>query len=177
MIFDYWPDITRFVAHISTQHAAHAYLRGPIARKGTREKLPDNWPRSTPIWASRLRFSISRSYLRKFFCRLPMRKKPAAFARFSSAILTSDGVHLVTPEYNGGAPGVLKYFIDMLKFPEAFEQRPVAFTGLAAGQWGALRPVEQLAAIIQLPECPPLSPAGFLAGDQSTTFSGRPLDE
>jgi NAD(P)H-dependent FMN reductase len=35
----------------------------------------------------------------------------------------------------------------MLKFPEAFEQRPVAFTGLAAGAWGALRPVEQLAAI------------------------------
>jgi len=44
-------------------------------------------------------------------------------------------------------PGVLKYFIDMLKFPQAFERRPVAFTGLSAGRWGALRPVEQLAAI------------------------------
>ena len=74
-------------------------------------------------------------------------KKPAAFARFSDAILASDGIHVVTPEYNGGAPGVLKYFIDMLKFPESFEQRAVAFTGLAAGAWGGLRPVEQLAAI------------------------------
>ena len=74
-------------------------------------------------------------------------KKPAGFARFSEAILASDGVHLVTPEYNGGVPGVLKYFIDMLPFPEAFERRPVAFTGLSAGRWGALRPVEQLAAI------------------------------
>lgn len=74
-------------------------------------------------------------------------KKPAAFAHFNDTILASDGVHLVTPEYNGGAPGVLKYFIDMLEFPAAFQHRPVAFTGLAAGAWGALRPVEQLAGI------------------------------
>ena len=73
--------------------------------------------------------------------------KPASFARFNEAILASDGVHIVTPEYNGGLPGVLKYFIDMLKFPEAFIHRPVAFTGLSAGRWGALRPVEQLSAI------------------------------
>ena len=74
-------------------------------------------------------------------------QKPASFAPFSQAILQSDGVHIVTPEYNGGIPGVLKYFIDMLKFPESFEHRPVAFTGVAAGMWGALRPVEQLQAI------------------------------
>jgi NAD(P)H-dependent FMN reductase len=54
---------------------------------------------------------------------------------------------VVTPEYNGSVPGVLKYFIDMLKVPESFERRPVCFTGLAAGIWGALRPVEQLQAI------------------------------
>jgi NAD(P)H-dependent FMN reductase len=32
----------------------------------------------------------------------------------------------------------------MLKFPESFDSRPVCFIGLAAGNWGALRPVEQL---------------------------------
>ncbi len=73
--------------------------------------------------------------------------KPAGFARFTDAILASDGVVIVTPEYNGGVPGVLKYFIDMLPFPESFERRPVCFVGLAAGIWGALRPVEQLQAI------------------------------
>lgn len=73
--------------------------------------------------------------------------KPASFSRFSEAVLASDGLHVVTPEYNGSVPGVLKYFIDMLKFPESFEHRPVAFTGLGAGMWGALRPVEQLQAI------------------------------
>lgn len=73
--------------------------------------------------------------------------KPASFARFNDAILAADGLHVVTPEYNGGMPGILKYFIDMLKFPESFERRPVAFTGIAAGVWGALRPVEQLQAV------------------------------
>src|SRR3984957_20059123 len=74
-------------------------------------------------------------------------EKPKSFLPFADAILKSDGLHVVTPEYNGSVPGVLKYFIDMLKFPESFEQKPVCFTGLAAGIWGALRPVEQLQAI------------------------------
>jgi NAD(P)H-dependent FMN reductase len=73
--------------------------------------------------------------------------KPAAFARFTDAVLAADGLVVVTPEYNGSLPGVLKYFIDMLPFPESFEQRPVCFVGLAAAIWGALRPVEQLQAI------------------------------
>jgi NAD(P)H-dependent FMN reductase len=74
-------------------------------------------------------------------------EKPAAFKKFSDAILAADGLVVVTPEYNGGVPGILKYFIDMLPFPESFEHRPVCFVGLAAGVWGALRPVEQLQAI------------------------------
>src|SRR5215475_9043906 len=71
-------------------------------------------------------------------------EKPKSFHPFADAILKSSGLHVVTPEYNGGIPGVLKYFIDMLKFPESFEHRPVCFTGLSAGIWGAIRPIEQL---------------------------------
>jgi len=71
-------------------------------------------------------------------------QKPPSFARFSEGVLQAEGLIVVTPEYNGGLPGVFKYFIDMLKFPESFEQRPVCFVGVAAGMWGALRPVEQL---------------------------------
>ena len=75
-------------------------------------------------------------------------KKPEAFVeRFLEPVLASDGLVIITPEYNGSVPGVLKYFIDMLKFPESFEGRPVCFVGVAAGMWGALRPVEQLQAI------------------------------
>jgi NAD(P)H-dependent FMN reductase len=74
-------------------------------------------------------------------------EKPKSFQSFADGVLQSSGLHVVTPEYNGSVPGVLKYFIDMLKFPESFERRPVCFTGLSAGIWGALRPVEQLQAI------------------------------
>ncbi|MNT75975.1 NADPH-dependent FMN reductase [compost metagenome] len=41
-------------------------------------------------------------------------------------------------------PGVLKYFIDHLKFPESFEYRPVCFVGIGSGAFGGLRPVEHL---------------------------------
>ena len=51
---------------------------------------------------------------------------------------------MVAPEYNGSIPGALKYFIDLLPFPEAFEDRPVAFVGIASGQWAGLRTVEHL---------------------------------
>ena len=71
-------------------------------------------------------------------------KRPESMTPFVEMILSSDGLHVVTPEYNGGFPGILKYFIDLLPFPESFAGRPVAFTGVAAGQFGALRPVEQL---------------------------------
>ena len=73
--------------------------------------------------------------------------KPAAFSAFTAPLLAADGLVVITPEYNGGVPGILKYFIDMLPFPESFEHRPVCFIGLAYGMWGALRPVEQLQAI------------------------------
>src|SRR5438034_1347166 len=74
-------------------------------------------------------------------------EKPRSFQPFAEAVLNSSGLHVVSPEYNGGIPGVLKYFIDMLKFPESLINRPACFVGLAAGMWGALRPVEQLQAI------------------------------
>ncbi len=71
-------------------------------------------------------------------------EKPAGFKPFADGVLQAEGLVIVTPEYNGSVPGILKYFIDMLKFPESFEKRPVCFIGLGAGIWGALRPVEQL---------------------------------
>ncbi len=74
-------------------------------------------------------------------------EKPKSFQPFADGVLQASGLHILTPEYNGSVPGVMKYFIEMLKFPESFERRPVCFTGLAAGMWGALRPVEQLQAI------------------------------
>jgi chromate reductase len=75
-------------------------------------------------------------------------EKPASFAPFQDALSKADGIVIVTPEYNGGFPGVFKYFIDMLKFPETFRDKPFAFVGLSAGGGGAIRPVEQFSTLV-----------------------------
>ena len=76
-------------------------------------------------------------------------EKPEAFAPFQQAIFDAKGILTITPEYNGSFPGVLKYFIDMLKFPESLKEIPAGFIGLAAGEWGGLRPVEQIELVFQ----------------------------
>jgi len=75
--------------------------------------------------------------------------KPSGFQPFQDAILKSDGIIMVLPEYNGSYPGIAKYFIDMLQFPESLSGVPSAFVGLAAGRWGGLRGVEQMQTIFQ----------------------------
>jgi len=70
--------------------------------------------------------------------------KPPAFEAVQQRVLDSAGLHVVLPEYNGSFPGVLKYFIDLLRFPESFDRKPVAFVGVTSGTWGALRAVEQM---------------------------------
>jgi chromate reductase len=70
--------------------------------------------------------------------------KPPAMVELQARVLAAAGLHVVTPEYNGSFPGILKYFIDLLKFPESLEQKPVAYVGESSGLWGGLRAVEQL---------------------------------
>ena len=71
-------------------------------------------------------------------------EKPASIRPFLEDVLRADGLVMVVPEYNGSLPGILKFFIDLWKFPESFVAKPVALIGLAAGQWGGLRAVEHL---------------------------------
>jgi len=69
--------------------------------------------------------------------------QPASLQAEISKVVTSDGLIVVCPEYNGSMPGILKYYIDHMKFPDSFEYRPVAFVGLG-GMFGGMRPVEHL---------------------------------
>ncbi|MFW5845268.1 MAG: NADPH-dependent FMN reductase [Planctomycetota bacterium] len=76
-------------------------------------------------------------------------KEPApAITALVERFCAADGVHFVVPEYNGGFPGILKLFIDMLPYPAGLDARPCAFVGLAAGQFKGLRPVEHLQQVI-----------------------------
>jgi NAD(P)H-dependent FMN reductase len=76
-------------------------------------------------------------------------EKPEAFAVFQDRIIATDGILTVIPEYNGACPGVMKYFIDMLRFPDSLYEKPAGFIGISAGPWGAVRAVEQLEMVFQ----------------------------
>jgi NAD(P)H-dependent FMN reductase len=69
--------------------------------------------------------------------------QPAGLAKEISKVVASEGLIVVCPEYNGSMPGILKYYIDHMKFPDSFEYRPVCFVGLG-GMFGGMRPVEHL---------------------------------
>ena len=68
---------------------------------------------------------------------------PAPVARLKEQIAATDGVLLVTPEYNNSIPGVFKNAIDWASRPPAdidrvFGARPVAIVGVSAGQFGTI---------------------------------------
>ncbi len=71
--------------------------------------------------------------------------EPAAVAALKRQILASDGVLLVTPEYNNGIPGVFKNAIDWLSrtspvgnIPSVFGGRPFALIGASPGGFGTI---------------------------------------
>ena len=69
--------------------------------------------------------------------------EPAAVAALKQRIIASDGVLLVTPEYNNGIPGVFKNAIDWLSrgtpdIPAVFGGRPFALIGASPGGFGTV---------------------------------------
>jgi len=68
---------------------------------------------------------------------------PEPVAQLKDAIAASDGLLLVTPEYNNGIPGVAKNAIDWLSRPPAdiarvFRGKPVAIAGASTGGFGTI---------------------------------------
>lgn len=69
--------------------------------------------------------------------------EPAAVTALKQRIMASDGVLLVTPEYNNGVPGVFKNAIDWLSrgapdIPAVFGERPFALIGASPGGFGTI---------------------------------------
>lgn len=68
---------------------------------------------------------------------------PDAVRALKEQILASDGMILVTPEYNNGVPGVFKNAVDWLSRPTpgmapVFPERPVAVIGTSPGGFGTI---------------------------------------
>ncbi len=93
-------------------------------------------------------------------------------------VTAATGVILSTPEYHGSFSSALKLVIENLGFPSILAGKPVALLGVAAGQIGAIKALEQLRSVcshvgaIVLPG--PVSVAGV---QQLFDEQGRCLDQ
>lgn len=63
--------------------------------------------------------------------------KNSRFNDFQGMIDRQEKIVMVVPEYNGSFPGVLKTFIDGLRYPDSFRNKKIAMVGFSAGMQGA----------------------------------------
>src|SRR3954454_13359297 len=68
-------------------------------------------------------------------------------AAFAEKMQRSDGLVIVTPEYNHGYPGLLKHALDMCL--EEYIHKTVAICGVSAGPFGGSRVIEQLVNVVR----------------------------
>lgn len=61
---------------------------------------------------------------------------------FKNKIISSDGILIVTPEYNGSIPASLKNVIDLLY--EEWHRKPIAFSTVSSGDFGGLQALTHL---------------------------------
>jgi chromate reductase len=79
---------------------------------------------------------------------------PEAVKRVREAVKAADGVWFFTPEYNHAVPGPLKNLVDWLSRPisktedDVLGGKPVTVSGIGAGPYGAIRAVDDLAALL-----------------------------
>ena len=74
-------------------------------------------------------------------------RRPDAVTRLKEAIGAADGVLVVTPEYNGGVPGVLKNALDWASRPafrSPMAHKPAGLMGASTGSGGTKRAQEHL---------------------------------
>ncbi|MCZ8196287.1 MAG: NAD(P)H-dependent oxidoreductase [Flavobacterium sp.] len=75
--------------------------------------------------------------------RLKFQNKPSLEAlEFKNKIIASDGIIIVSPEYNGSIPASLKNVIDLLY--EEWQGKTIAFSTVSSGEFGGLQALTHL---------------------------------
>jgi NAD(P)H-dependent FMN reductase len=69
------------------------------------------------------------------------------FPEWRDTIIKSDGLIVVSPEYNHGYPGALKSVLDLLL--KEYIHKAVAFVGVSAGLWGGTRVIESMVPMVR----------------------------
>jgi len=62
-------------------------------------------------------------------------------------VKNTEGVIIVTPEYHGGFSSLIKLVIENLGYPSALSGKAVSLIGVAGGQMGAVKSLEQLRSV------------------------------
>ncbi|HTA60915.1 MAG TPA: NAD(P)H-dependent oxidoreductase [Bacteroidia bacterium] len=75
--------------------------------------------------------------------RLKFQKNPSPTTiEFAQKIKSTDGVIIVTPEYNGGYPASLKNVVDLLI--DEWKKKPIAISTVSAGAFGGTQVITSL---------------------------------
>ena len=99
--------------------------------------LSENYPVTTEI------LDLKEYKFPLFEAPLKYQKSPSEGAlQFKDKIIASEGVLVVTPEYNGSIPASLKNGIDLLY--EEWHRKPVAFSTVSSGDFGGLQALTHL---------------------------------
>jgi chromate reductase, NAD(P)H dehydrogenase (quinone) len=107
---------------------------------------------------------------------------PPAVAAFKQAIRDSDGVLMVTPEYNHGVPAVTKNAVDWASRPPkaaVLDRKPVAIMGASPGAVGTARGQSQLRQAFEFTNSYAMPQPEFLMAKAHEKFDpeGRLTDE
>jgi NAD(P)H-dependent FMN reductase len=72
-----------------------------------------------------------------------MKQPPPGLAEFAAKLARANGLVIVTPEYKGSYPGVLKNALDFLP-PGIFHRKPIGIVTVSSGDFGGLSCLAQL---------------------------------
>jgi NAD(P)H-dependent FMN reductase len=101
---------------------------------------------------------------------------PAGYREFGRALVAADGLVIVTPEYKGGYPGVLKNALDYLD-PGIFRRKPIGIVTVSSGALGGVNCLMQLRHVCMSMGGLPI-PASLLVSKVEEAFNtgGAPAD-
>ncbi len=68
------------------------------------------------------------------------------FEQYQKTIITTDGIIIITPEYNHSFPGELKMLLDNLK--QEYTKKPVGICGISSGPFGGTRMIQSLEPVL-----------------------------
>ena len=100
---------------------------------------------------------------------------PASVLEFSAKINQADSIVIVTPEYSGGYPGVLKNALDYLK--SEYKRKPFGIVTVSAVETGGILCLDGLRQVVLHLGGVPI-PASLMVADVKKSFDveGKPAD-